>query len=349
MKRSAKALYVLVLVAALGLTACGGGSSASPGGDILLFSDPQMCTGNLNPSGIVIVDGDIMATAIETQDAAGQLQAPQAHQVATGDGILIAVLDGGFNLSAPFLQGRVSPYAYDAIDNDANPDDPGNGIDDNGDGYVDCALGHGTFVAGMALMAAPNATILPIRIANDEGVVDLDALKLGMQYAMAFNADVINLSFEISSAHGAIKNEIEDAEAQGIVLVASAGNDGQQNLGTVAKSKRTITVGAVDQTGTLAPFSNQSGGDRVTVVAPGVDLLGPLGWPDRGTMGIGSGTSFATGIVSGAVALHLEVNPYDTPDAVEQAIAAAVDPAFDTYGFVLPDAGQINLNKVVTQ
>ena len=142
MTTSAKAFFLAVLAGTLGLTACGGGSSASPG-DILLFSDPQMCRGDLNPSGIVIVDGDIMATAIETQAAADQVQAPLAHQVATGNGILIAVLDGGFNLSAPFLQGRVSPYAYDAIDDDANPDDPGNGIDDNGDGYVDCALGHG--------------------------------------------------------------------------------------------------------------------------------------------------------------------------------------------------------------
>ena len=104
--------------------------------------------------------------------------------MATGDGVLVAVLDGGFNLAHPDIAKRISKDAYDAIDLDDDPNDGGNGVDDDLDGTVDDAVGHGTFVASMVLLAAPDATILPIRIVDDEGYGTEKEIVDGIEYAV---------------------------------------------------------------------------------------------------------------------------------------------------------------------
>lgn len=296
----------------------------------------------INPTNIAIVDPDLDCAAMISQPAAGQIEAASAHAHATGSGVVVAVLDGGFNTAHPILDGQVSGLAWDALDQDSDPNDGGNGIDDDGDGLTDLAAGHGTFVSGMVLMAAPEATILPIRVVNDEGYGTIAALVRGLKYAIDNDADVINLSVEAGVGGSfAVRWQLLRAKNRGIPVIASAGNSGLDDLLYLAADKRTIAVGAVTIDDELADFSNGGGAELLDLYAPGVDLIGPLGYPQGDSMGWWSGTSFSAGIVSGAAALALELDPLATVDEVRTLLEASVDPVDDVF-----HTGRINLRKV---
>jgi subtilisin family serine protease len=301
----------------------------------------------VNPSNMAVVEGDMMRCAMEDQPAARMVNAREAHSVATGRGVLVAVLDAGFDLSHPVLRDRVVP-GIDALARDGDPDDLGNGFDDYGERDPDNAVGHGNFVAGMVLLAAPDATILPIRVMDDEGYGNNAALARGIRYAVDRGAQVVNISAEAAALLDArdVRSALGYAHERGVVVVASAGNEGRSDLGMIAGDERTLSVGAVDGSGTVAEFSNTAGwGEELTVFAPGTDLEGPM---TRGAMGVWSGTSFSAGLVSGAAALCLELEPGSPPEWVRERIAGSVNPAFDGRGR-LCDAGVVDLLKVVTR
>jgi subtilisin family serine protease len=90
--------------------------------------------------------------------------------------------------------------------------------------------------------------------------------------------------------------------------------------------------------------------ESLDVMAPGEDLWGPYGWPNDNTVAFWSGTSFSAGIVSGAVALAIEVDPARTPDILKDIVVTAVDPAYDDKGKPFKQGlGRINLQRVVQQ
>jgi subtilisin family serine protease len=310
--------------------------------------------GDINPTSIAVVDDDLMLSYAYPDaelSAESQIDAPIAQLVATGKGVTIAVLDGGFNLDHPSISNRLSGRGYDALDDDADAHDAGNGVDDNGDGLVDNALGHGTFVSGMILSAAPDATILPIRVRNDEGFGTNEVVTRGVKYAMEQGVQVMNLSLEnAEAADNGLKRTLSRAVRQGIVLVLSAGNDGHNWLSDIAYGNGRIAVGAVDAHDVIATFSNyvtyETGG--LMTFAPGVDLYGPVGNPEDDSMGFWSGTSFSAGFVSGAVALRLQMHPDDDPEAVVAALKNTVDPVYiSAGGDPVQGVGRINLTKVV--
>jgi subtilisin family serine protease len=275
------------------------------------------------------------------------IRAREAHAVATGRGVVVAVLDAGFDLSHPVLRDRVLS-GIDTLDRDGNPNDLGNGFDDYGEGHPDNAVGHGNFVAGMVLLAAPDAMILPVRVMDDEGYGSNGAIASGLRHAIERGARVVNISARAATLLdcSAVRAALDEAAARGIVVVASAGNEGQRGLGLIAGDERTVGVGAVDGASTLAEFSNTAGrGEELAVVAPGVDLEGPM---TRGAMGVWSGTSFSAGLASGAAALCLELDPRSPPGCVRERIAASVNPAYDRRGRLMA-AGVVDLMKVVTR
>ncbi len=310
--------------------------------------------GTLNPSGVTVVDSDMasvadadLLAAMFKQEAAKQISLSTAHKVATGVGIVVAVLDGGFDLGHPVLSGSLSSYAYDAIDLDNDPDDLGNGKDDDRDGIVGWAVGHGNFVSGMVLMAAPDALIMPVRVMDDEGYGTAKELKRGLKYAIDHGADVINLSLEAATRRSSgVKKLLKKAYDNGILVVVSAGNDGAIADGILSQLATTITVGAVDGDDQIAEFSNAPDElDSLFVFAPGVSLKGPA----SDSMGIWSGTSFAAGIVSGAAALYLETHPDAKITAANLDIVCAVDTAYDDNNDAYSIIGRINLDKVVAK
>lgn len=303
--------------------------------------------GEVNPSNMAVVEGDMMRSSMADQPAACMLRAREAHAVATGREVLVAVLDAGFDVSHPVLADRVVP-GYDALDRDGDPNDLGNGFDDYGERHPDSAVGHGNFVAGMVLLAAPDARILPVRVMDDEGYGNNAAIADGIRFAVGRGARVVNISAQAAALLDcrAIRLALDEADARGVVVVASAGNEGQSGLGVIAGDERTVSVGAVDMSSTIAEFSNTAGwGEELTVFAPGVDLEGPM---TGGAMGVWSGTSFSAGLASGAAALWLELEPEAAPCVVRERIRSFVNPAYDERGRLL-GAGVVDLLEMVTR
>ncbi|MBI2965284.1 MAG: S8 family serine peptidase [Chloroflexi bacterium] len=241
---------------------------------------------------------------IEGQPALAQIRAKEARAVARGDGITVAVIDTGVYLNHWYLAGALAADGIDLIDGGA-PNDVGDGIDNNGNGYSDEGVGHGTFIAGLVHLVAPGARILPVRAMDDEGAGWSFIVAEGIYRAVDAGADVINLSLSVPERSMVLQEALDYAERQGVVVVAAVGNDGEK-LSLYPAADRSVTgVAAVDALNRKAEFSNY-GNSSVSVAAPGVDLYGP--YPAGAGFAWWSGTSFSTGLVAGEAALVYQLN-----------------------------------------
>ena len=254
-----------------------------------------------------------------------------AHARSSGPGIVVAVLDTGVDLDHPALAGRGLPHGWDFMDNDSDPDDTGDTIDTDGDGLVDEMTGHGTFVAGLVALVAPEAWILPIRVLDSDGNGDMWVLARGLFYAIDHGVEVINVSITSTYNSEAIEVALVEAGAVGIVVVAAAGNCDRAEPRTFpAMRSEAIGVAATDAGDVKGVFSNFS--DRLALSAPGVTTrLGDIPNPNGaivsllpgGGYAIWEGTSMAAPIVSGAVALIRAQHPeWAATEAVRLAITA---------------------------
>jgi subtilisin family serine protease len=255
-----------------------------------------------------------------------KIQAELAWNYSTGSGnVLVAILDNAIaidhaDLAAniytnsaeagglPFIDddfnGRADDVnGFDVVDNDNNPRPPAN-ASGNGDGFT-----HGTHVAGIAGAVSNNGIgmasigysvkILPVKIADDANG-NLSGALDGVYYAMQSGADVINMSWGILNDVLTFKSIIAQAASSGIVLVAAAGNNGDQTLHYPAAYPETISVGATDQNDQKASFSNF--GSTIDVMAPGVGIYSTL--PEsNNTYGSYNGTSMAAPMVAGLAGL----------------------------------------------
>ncbi len=191
--------------------------------------------------------------------------------------------------------------------------------------------GHGTFVAGLVSLVAPEAWILPIRVLDSDGNGDMWVLARGLFYAIDHGVEVINVSITSTYKSEAIEVALVEAAAVGIVVVAAAGNCNRAEPRTFpAMEDRVIGVVATDAGDVKGIFSNFS--NRLVLSAPGVTtLLGDNPDPDGaivsllpgGGYAIWEGTSMAAPIVSGAVALIRAQHP-------EWAATLAVSAAIET-------------------
>jgi subtilisin family serine protease len=167
-------------------------------------------------------------------------------------------------------------------------------------------VGHGTMLAGLVHLVAPNAKILPI-VAIDwqTGYGDLADIIKGIYYvADHTNAKVINMSFSVPAANlgasdaGALQTAINYAASKGIVCVASASNSGKNAAVVPATDGGVIGVGAVDGKDVKTAFSDY--GPNVNIAAPGVGVISTFPFNHYA---IQDGTSFSTALVSGAAAI----------------------------------------------
>ncbi len=307
--------------------------------------DPDTNKGSGKSNRMHLVDGDFMVSGPMTD---AQLRTQWAHTVTRGRGTVVAVLDGGFNLDHPTIAHRVHAFGYDAIDNDLDCHDTGNGWDDDWDGEVDGGVGHGTFVAGMILQVAPDATILPIRVRDDEGLGTDYELERGLYFAWALGAHVVNISSEsLEGIPPHIKNMIKFLRRQGVVVVMAAGNGGELNRSDLAKTKDALIVGSVDRYDRIADFSNVAEcPDENFIMMPGVDLFGPAGKYWDTSNAYASGTSFSTGLASGAAALVRATNPWQSADEIMERLTRAIVPTYNAWGWRQP-YGRIDLWKAV--
>jgi hypothetical protein len=233
--------------------------------------------------------------------------------------VRVAVLDGGFDLGHEALAGRTDD-GWDAIDQDGNPEDSGNGVDDDGDGVTDSGVGHGTAVAGVIAVGAPEAVVVPVRILDDEGLGTLFALAEGIRYAIEAGVSVVNVSAGSPVSSPIVDVALERARNLGILVVASAGNTGDSNPTYPGSSEHVLSVTGVAEDGTRDP--DASVGSAVDLAAPSIDLVAPFpGTPDG--YGIWFGTSFSAALASAAAARLLQQEGGSALDAGDDLLGAA--------------------------
>lgn len=242
----------------------------------------------------------------------------------TGEGTIVAVLDTGVDYTHPDLDDNIflntGEIAGDGIDND------GNGYVDDVHGfdfaYFDAdpsdVNGHGTHVAGTIAAerngfgttgVAYDATILPVKVLRDNGSGSSNAIAAGIRYAVDVGADVINLSLG-GGATRSVVNALQYAWANDVLVVAASGNDAASRPGAPAiysaVLSNTISVGAHTSAETRSSFSNQVGtSGAVQIDAPGSQIASTS--PGGGYRFL-SGTSMATPHVAGIAALAYSAN-----------------------------------------
>jgi hypothetical protein len=241
------------------------------------------------------------------QYALVKLHLPQAHGLAKGDNVLVAVIDSGIDASHPELAGSIAG-TFDALDSPAKPH------------------AHGTAIAGLIaahsrlMGAAPGARILAVQAFDPAGATaqgtTFNILK-GLDWAAAHGARVINMSFA-GPPDPAIHRSLEAARKKDIVLIAAAGNAGPKSPPLYpAADANVIAVTATDSNDTLFPQSNR--GRHIAIAAPGAQILVAI--PDGGYE-VSSGTSYAAAEISGIAALMLQRKPDLSPDKLRAILLA---------------------------
>jgi len=268
-------------------------------------------------------------TAYRIQYAIDALNLTLAHEINQGAGVTIAVLDTGVQLDHPALAASLSADGYDYVDMDDLPADEGNGIDDDGDSLIDEAVGHGTHVAGIVHLVAPESTILPLRVLDSDGRGNTFNVAEAMTYAVDHGAAVLNLSMGMAQPSPTIRSAINYAVDNGIVVVAAAGNLNSSEPQYPAANVGVIGVAALDADQLKADFSNY--GDWVALAAPGVSIYSTFIGSGYGWW---SGTSMSAPFVAGQAALIHSLAPELTLDQIATQITStaqsvdAVNPAY---------------------
>ncbi|MGI9254042.1 MAG: S8 family serine peptidase, partial [Thermomicrobiales bacterium] len=265
--------------------------------------------------------------AINSSVALDAVKGEEAAACFNGSGVKVAVIDTGVDESHPFISGRTA-LGFNAFTRGADYLDAGNGIDDDNDGQIDGAVGHGTHVAGIIRQIAPGATIVPIKALDSEGTGQAFYLAVALDYAINSGARVINLSLGAAQPSQAVTDLIDAAKQSGIVIAAAGGNsgNGQQSFPAATDESNLAGVAATDNGKKLASFSSRY--EALDLAAPGVDVISsfPVGVDGIETgWATWSGSSMSTAWVSGAAADILSAHPDWTAKQVLHQMTETAD------------------------
>jgi serine protease AprX len=222
---------------------------------------------------------------------------------------------------------------------------------------------------------APGAHIVNVKVGDREGAVDVSQVIAAIDWVVqhrndpGMNIKVISLSYGTDGLQDRrldpLSTAVEAAWRNGITVVVAGGNEGTDHPSLVdpAVNPFVVAVGAVDLVGTTsaaddkaAPFSSRGSSTRwVDVAAPGVSIASlrdPGSSIDDAHPGAvvndrffrGSGTSQATAVTAGAVALLLDARPELTPDGVKSLLKTTATPVASTEGYRAVGAGRINVD-----
>jgi len=241
-------------------------------------------------------DGTPTQEEYDQQAALAAIALDQMPAPIPGQQTLVAVIDTGIDPTHPSLAGSLAAPGFDFLNNSVGGYDLPNGLDDDHDGVIDEAYGHGTHVSGLILLVDPSALLLPYRVLNSDGNGTAYDVAQAIYQAEIDGAQVINLSLGLSGVSLAVENALEGVTEDGVIVVTSAGNTGHLGVGALAASEETIAVAAVDNLGVLAPFASY--GPAVDIVAPGVGLYSAM---PGGQFAWWSGSSMAAAVATGAI------------------------------------------------
>ncbi|AEY92073.1 serine protease [Streptomyces hygroscopicus subsp. jinggangensis 5008] len=254
-----------------------------------------------------------------------------------GKDVKVAVIDTGVDTANPQLTRAVAASLghnfLPSKDSKGEPIDRG-----NSQGTTD-TVGHGTRVAGIIAARpmkgtgfvglAPEATIVPIKQNDAEGHGTARTLAQAIRHAIKVKAGVINISQDTANAIAPdedLHRAVDEALAAGIVVVASAGNDGlggNQKKTYPASYDGVLAVAASDRNNERAAFSQS--GDFVGVAAPGVDMISTV---PKGGHCPDNGTSFSAPFVAGVAALikakHNDWTPREIVAQIEQTAERSI-------------------------
>ena len=316
---------------------------------------------------------DASTTSSNFTKSSGATAAWQAGYL--GDGVGVAVLDSGVSPMND-LNGRI---VY-------GPDLSGEGttIDSYGHGTVmaGAIAGSGADSAGQAGGAytgvAPHATIVAVKVAGRNGVTDvttmLEAMHWVAAYQSQFNIRVVNLSWGVASTQDPsvdpVNYAVERLWRQGMVVAVAAGNNGPQpGILKPGDDPVALTVGAVDDKQNTNPADDSvpswssrgptaAGLQKPDIVAPGRYITATRSFGSyieqtypKALNGLsyirGSGTSEATAVAAGNIALLLQARPDLTPDQVKGLLMSTAAP-IPTFTAPSMGAGRIQLNAALT-
>jgi len=293
----------------------------------------------------VELDGLVYAVDAELENAWGvkRIGSGTVHDGGNkGTGVKIGIIDSGVDRGHQDLN-EVYAGGYDFVQNDADPDD---------------VYGHGTHVAGTACAednglgvvgVAPGCALYSLRVLNDSGSGSWSATVAAMDWAVLNGLQVVNLSLGSSQDPGStVKAAFDNAEADGLVIVAAGGNSGTpsgkgNNVIYPAKYASVIAVAATDKNDTRPSWS--STGEEIELAAPGVSVLSS--WNDGDSphnpqpfildgdwYKEGSGTSMASPHVAGAAALVIVAGVTDSNGngRINDEVRAVLDSTADDIG-----------------
>lgn len=174
--------------------------------------------------------------------------------------------------------------------------------------------GHGTHVAGIIAASenkyfrsiAPNSKLLILKALNSKGEGSMQNILSAIRYAIDCKVDIINMSLGAANGSEELHKIIKEAIDNNISVVCASGNSGDDNASTYeldfpGSYEEVIEVGAMDENYDVSTFSNSN--QYVDIVAPGENIMST--YLDNGFKSL-SGTSMATPIVSGVLALLLQ-------------------------------------------
>ncbi len=309
-----------------------------------------------------------------------------AKTVSKNDNLIIAVIDSGIYLAHEELEGRLLP-GYDFIQDPALACD-GDGLDndpnDPGDNqFLGAGSYHGTHVAGIIAANTNNnigiaglneqIAIMPLRVVGCGDGNQYDLIQ-ALRYAASLSndsgtlpdkpADIINISLGTDGFSASLQQLINDISAQGIIIVAAAGNDESNSPSYPAAYQNVIAVSATGSTGKPAPYTNY--GNYVDIAAPGGDfsldnnedgvLDGILSLSSdvldgrlQSTYRQYQGTSMATPIVSSTLALMKSITPNLSVAKVQQYLASGNMTKLQRVHSEFTGFGILDANKAVNR
>jgi len=292
------------------------------------------------------------------------LQSSAAWDITQGsENITVAVVDTGIDYNHEDLSANMWKNSKEI---------PNNGIDDDGNGFIDDVYGwnfinnsnqvisddqygHGTHVAGIIGAVAnnsvggagvsPKVRLMALKFLDSTGSGDTSNAVKGIYYAIKQGAKVINASWGGTDPSDALQQAINDARAAGVLVVVAAGNDGANNDTTAsypANNDNVFSVASTNCSDSMSSFSNYSA-TKVHIGAPGEQIISTIINNQYGSL---SGTSMATPMVSGVAALVLAAHPGLTPAQVQAQIMANSDVIPALQGKVASN-GRLNAYKVL--
>lgn len=280
--------------------------------------------------------GDITVPA-GTKDA--DVDAVEAWNTTTGNGIKVAVLDSGVASDNPDIAPKVVARANFS-----------SSATKAGDPVAEDYYGHGTHVAGNVAATVdntigvagvcPGCTILAGKVLNDSGVGSSSSLASGIDWAVSNGARVINMSLGVRASR-TLEAAVNNAWNKGVVLVAAAGNGGNQTKIYPGAYPNVIAVGATDNNDAKASFSTY-GASWVDIAAPGVNVYSTfpnhpfvLATQNNRSQGydVGNGSSMSSAIVAAAAALAWSAHPGATNATIRADVESTADdvPGTGTY------------------